>query len=413
MDDSITTSIADLYKAGANPMRTNPERVQNIKETLFVQSRHGSRHGRSREGSRRSREGSRRMSDESDQESIRSRSSYAASDNPPSLRYTTPQPPSNQNDTYETMKSQFRANLNSSILNEKENEKRMYLQELERMRQGGGPMPSKPMTHNDNFADIEFEYNRVKQTEDQISTVSFIKDFIRLACTGIELGNSKLGLLRLNGWASECTADMGRFDRPLNRVYAKYWRRGGVSPLVELTFLVFGSLLVHHFKNVMFPSASTAPQRSSPPTRNVPFNIPTGGAPPPSSEAPKRPTMKRPTMRRPPTNGLGAMANPMGAMGSAMGGLSAMFGKKSSGGNPSENRFSSDNTMSTNNLSSMAPPQNAAAVMFVNVPMSSNKRASKGPDVEIIQEEANDDHIIDMPQDIETGSQQSLDLDDL
>ena len=280
-------------------------------------------------------------------------------------------------------------------------------------------MPSKPMTHNDNFADIEYEYNRVKQTEDQISTVSFIKDFIRLACTGIELGNSKLGFLRLNGWASECTADMGRFDRPLNRVYAKYWRRGGVSPLVELTFLVFGSLLVHHFKNVMFPSASSAPQRSSPPTRNVPFNIPTGGAPPSSSAAPKRPTMKRPTMRRPPTGGLGAMGNPMGAMvypmgamGSAMGGLSAMFGNKSSAGNPSETRFSSDNTMSTNNLPSTAPPQNAAAVMFVNVPMS-NKRASKGPDVEIIQEGATDDHIIDMPQDIETGSQQSLDLDDL
>lgn len=403
MDDSITTSIADLYKAGANPMRTNPERVQNINDTMFVQSRHGSRHSRSREESRLSREGSRHMS-ESDHDSVHSRSTYA-SDHPP--RFTTPPPPK-QNESYENLKSRFRANMNSSILHEKENEKRMYLQELERMRHGGGPVPSKPMTHDDNFADIEFEYNRVKQTEDQISTVSFIKDFIRLACTGIELGNSKLGLLRLNGWASECTADMERFDRPLNRVYAKYWRRGGVSPLVELSFLVFGSLLVHHFKNVMFPSANTAhaPQRSSPPTRNVPFNIPTGETPP--AAAPKRPTMKRPTMRRPPTGGLGAMGNPMGAMGSAMGGLSTMFGNKSSAGNPSETRFSS-NAMSTNN----PPPQNAAAaVMFVNVPMR-NKQTSKGPDVEIIQEGANDNHVIDMPQDIETGSQESLDLDDL
>ena len=399
MDQSITTSLVDLYKAGANPMRTNPEKMQNINETMFVRSTHASREHS--EASHRSSHRSRRRNENSthssysDKSSIHSRQSRP----PPPPQVQQQQPPNPPTDN--NLNARFHANVHEDILREKHNEKRMYLHELERMRRSGGVKPSRDLSESDPFHDIEFEYQRVKQTEDQISTVSFIKDFIKLACTGIELGNSKLGLLRLDGWASECTSDMGRYDRPLNRLYARYWRRGGVSPIIELSFLVFGSLLIHHFKNIIFPSngRSSQQQPSShniPPTRNVPFN----------PDAPR----KRPTMKPPPSSTVNPpfMSPPggggMGGLGGLVsGGLGNLFGNKTQSP-PHETRFKT--------TTHVAPPP----VMFVNIPPGRTRRG-KGPDVEIVpdDDELSEEHVIDISEEQrnDTNDTSSLNLDDL
>ena len=138
-------------------------------------------------------------------------------------------------------------------------------------------------TDQDSLADIEFEHNRIKCNEEQISAVNFMKDMIKLGATGIELANNKFKLLRLNRWSSDVTAEMDRYDRPLSKIYQRYWRKGSVSPFVELAVLLFGGLIFHHFKNVLFgvggnqprsePLRAAAPARACR-RRNVPFSMP-------------------------------------------------------------------------------------------------------------------------------------------
>ena len=149
------------------------------------------------------------------------------------------------------------------IQGERQAEKKMFLQEINRMRDAGATT-TRMYTDEDSLADIEFEHNRIKCNEEQISAVNFMKDMIKLGATGIELANSKFKLLRLNRWSADVTSDMERYNRPLSKIYQRYWRKGSVSPFVELAFLLFGGLIFHHFKNVLFgvggnqPSAAAA-----------------------------------------------------------------------------------------------------------------------------------------------------------
>ena len=66
-----------------------------------------------------------------------------------------------------------------------------------------------------------------------------MKDAIRLGVTGIEILNSRYKILKLQGWSSEATRDMDRYDRSLTKLYTRYMRRGSVSPIVELGFCDF------------------------------------------------------------------------------------------------------------------------------------------------------------------------------
>ena len=144
-----------------------------------------------------------------------------------------------------------------------------------------GSLPSRPYTTEDDVADLAFECSRIKSNEDQISMVSFMKDAIKLSTTGVELLNNKFNILRLNGWSREVTRDMDRYNRPLSKIYQRYWRKGSVSPFIELAFLLGGSLVVHHFKHLLMGGGTAPPVQSATnsapaPSRNVPFNIPTG-----------------------------------------------------------------------------------------------------------------------------------------
>ena len=291
---SVSTSIRELYREAANPMRTNFDNVETH-ETPFVSAQRD-------DGSETPRFFDQDEEDEGkSQTSSRSSKSQSSKSSRSSRR-------SNRR-SYVTRTSRFserasKISHHPMIQEDRNRQKTMFLHELNRMRMSGSN-PTREFTQGDDLADIEFECSRIKQNEDQISTVSFMKDAIRLSCTGLELVNNKFKLLRLNGWSSEATRDMERYDRPLSKIYQRYWRKGSVNPFIELCFLLFGSLFVHHFKQVLMgPSPSTTQTNvptTAPPSRNVsrnvPFNIGSSNAP-----ANPPPTSRRPTMRRPNSN---------------------------------------------------------------------------------------------------------------
>ena len=52
----------------------------------------------------------------------------------------------------------------------------------------------------------------------------------------------KFGINVVDGFSNNLCKDMSKFNKPLTKMYRKYWRRGTSSPEMELAMIVFGAL---------------------------------------------------------------------------------------------------------------------------------------------------------------------------
>ena len=180
------------------------------------------------------------------------------------------------------------------------------LMELKKMRMQGVHLTREYSTA-DSLEDIEFEFSRQKMNMDTVNSVALMRDTMRLIITGIELGNNRMGpFLNLDGWSGTVTADMTRYDHCLERIYKMYFRRGSINPIMELGFLLIGSMFMHHVK-----AKFTGPP---PVQRNVPFEVPQQQQQPRQTFA--RNVAPRPTMRPPKSNPFAAppIPTPMAAV---------------------------------------------------------------------------------------------------
>lgn len=192
-------------------------------------------------------------------------------------------------------------------------EKQTVLLELEQLQKKNNIRVSKVYTMNDNLADMQFEVRRQLTEIEEENTVKFMKDALKLSCTGIEMLNTKMGpFLELSGWSNEVCNDMDRYNGALGKLYKKYWRRSSMSPEMELMMGLVGSLGMHHFKAKFLGAPSSGsrentanttrnpppPMRRDPPgtgaTREPNANINRESIPPP-------PINNRPLIKRPPT----------------------------------------------------------------------------------------------------------------
>lgn len=422
---SVTTSIADLYRVAANPVRTNVNNIHKD-EAPFVSSQNNSQQGE---------DGEPRLfeEDERSQQSHRSHSSRASSHH----SETESQKWKNKTRTYVSRRPSSashrarRVQSNPFLGEERQRQKTVYLHELNRMKLAGSRL-SREYTEEDNVADIEFECNRVKANEDQTSTVSFMKDAIKLGTTGLELLNNKFNILRLNGWAGEVTRDMERYNRPLGKIYQRYWRRGSVSPFVELGFLLFGSLIVHHFKNVLTGGVQNTnqipsrPPTVAPPSRNVPFNIPQQQpphvqqpSPPNTGNQPKRRTMRRPKRsaqspeEAPPSMQQGGM--PSNLINMLMPKQTApMFAAPPVGFVPPTNGFPPAGIVGIGVVSTGTPPPGMfntsgldSGVVVLDMMNAQRRQRKNTTELEIVEEEdspSRDDTRIDIRDDVQDGT---------
>jgi len=175
-------------------------------------------------------------------------------------------------------------------------EKFQFLINLKRLRQQGCVLTREYSTQ-DSLDDIKYEFERQKMNLDTVNGTALMKDGLKLGVSGLEMLNNKLGpFLRLQGWSESVTNDMGRYDNVLTRIYLKYLNRtSSMNPIVELGFVLAGSMLMFHFQQSVFGPKqgsvaggdSFAPPPSIPIDRNV--------DPPPSTTRRPRPTMRRPT----------------------------------------------------------------------------------------------------------------------
>ena len=129
-----------------------------------------------------------------------------------------------------------------------------------------------------------------------------MRDGLKMGVQGIELLNSKLGILELTnpdgpGWSEEVTSDMHRYEHCLERLYKKHWRKGSTAPELELAMLLFGSMGMYHFQRKMGGGSSKKPQQPvAPPQPMMMMGAAAAAAPPGMRwDIPPRQVMKRPS----------------------------------------------------------------------------------------------------------------------
>jgi hypothetical protein len=105
---------------------------------------------------------------------------------------------------------------------------------------------------DDRIEDLMLEMRRHTLAIDERSNVNMMRDGMRLMITGIEMLNSRLGLLDLDGWSTEVCRDLNKHDANLARIYRKYWRRNTTSsPEMSIAMSLVGSMGMHHIRRTM------------------------------------------------------------------------------------------------------------------------------------------------------------------
>ena len=136
-------------------------------------------------------------------------------------------------------------------------EKQAYLIELQQLERKGISL-SRAFSMSDSIAELEFEVTKQNAGLSTVNTVAFMRDSLKLIISGVEVGNAKLGpFLSIDGWSASLCHDMARYDHALERVYKRYFRKQQMSPLLELAWLLLGSMVMFHVKNKIFGVGST------------------------------------------------------------------------------------------------------------------------------------------------------------
>ena len=113
------------------------------------------------------------------------------------------------------------------------------------------------------------QYDRIQIEINANQVVEMAKSAIKMGSGMLEVGLKNAGIAVIDGYNANLCKDMNKFNRPLNRLYKKYWRRGGLTPEMELGIIVFGSLAWTVVQNKMGAS-SAEPPTFVPPQPSVP-----------------------------------------------------------------------------------------------------------------------------------------------
>lgn len=249
----ISTTDVQLWKRLANPD------VVNVEVDVRQQARAGRRAAREVE------------------KAMNAANEVAPSPKPPSPRAQEPSPKRQRTgEARAEARSEARAEARTEGRTEARSEGRGEARDDERIEKQGillelrsleqrGIKLSKAFDMGDSLAEMEFELNRHLADISTQSAVAFMRDTLRILLLGVEGLNSRLGpFVNIDGWAESVTSDMHRYDHALERIYKRYWRRQQVSPLVELAWLLLGSMMAWHFQARAAPTAAPAPRRPAP-----------------------------------------------------------------------------------------------------------------------------------------------------
>ena len=144
-------------------------------------------------------------------------------------------------------------------------EKEALLYELEIMEKQGSIKLHRQLTIDDDLDTIQYQYDRANMIISTQQTVEWAKTGIRMGSGLVETFAKKFGLNMVDGFSNNLCKDMSKFNKPLTKMYRKYWRRGSSSPETELAMIVFGALAMTFLAN-----RGSTRETSRPPAAPVP-----------------------------------------------------------------------------------------------------------------------------------------------
>lgn len=169
-------------------------------------------------------------------------------------------------------------------------EKEALLGELKSMEKLGTARLAREFTLADSLQALQFEYERIQSDQSAVQTVEMAKGGIRMGVGVLEMLLKKYGLNAVDGWYNQACGDMSKYNRPLHKLYKKYWRRAPSSPLTEIAYLILGSAAWTVVQNkVLGGGSNSAHPAPSPPSAPVASGVQASYEAPSPPPRPMRP----------------------------------------------------------------------------------------------------------------------------
>jgi len=165
-------------------------------------------------------------------------------------------------------------------------EKESLLYEIELMEKQGLIKLHRQLSMEHTLEEIQYQYDRANMIVSTQQTVDWAKTGIRMGSSILETLLKRFGVSIVDGFSTNLCKDMNRFNKPLTKMYRKYWRRGSSSPEMELAMIVFGALAMTIMANKGFlgggNSSASANTVQAPKVDVKPSNEPPSTLKPPS-----------------------------------------------------------------------------------------------------------------------------------
>jgi hypothetical protein len=133
-------------------------------------------------------------------------------------------------------------------------EKEGLLMELQAMEKQGLITLHRKLTMSDSLDAIQYQYDKANMIISAQQTVDWAKTAIKFGSVMVEGLLKNFGITVMDGFNKNLCSDMTKFDRPLTKLYRKYWRRGTSSAEMELTMVFVSALAMTVAQNNAFLS---------------------------------------------------------------------------------------------------------------------------------------------------------------
>jgi hypothetical protein len=148
--------------------------------------------------------------------------------------YPTKEPSSEQPKRIEEVRKETEADI--AI------EKEALLYELDIMEKQGLIKLHRVLSMQNSLEEIQYQYDRANMIVSTQQTVEWAKSGIKMGSSILESVLKRFGVSVVEGFSNNLCKDMSKFNKPMTKMYRKYWRRGTSSPEMELAMIVFGAL---------------------------------------------------------------------------------------------------------------------------------------------------------------------------
>ena len=144
---------------------------------------------------------------------------------------------------------------------------------------------------------LQYELDRIQSELNANQMVEFAKTGIKMGVGGLEAFLKNSGLQAVDGWYKNSCADMNKYNRPLLKIYKRYYRKVSMSPMTELGFLLFGGLAYTVAQNKIMGGGRPAAPRAEANSSGYPEGMGLGSRPDGSQvRAADQPAMRPPSV---------------------------------------------------------------------------------------------------------------------